>query len=440
MIGLTELNSVKKDRLLKTWNDIFRSSVKIDNLEEIHDGDLLFDTFLEKHHDDQNYEYSDKICICLKKNNKLNLYSSDNNKIIFKEIGLNTRKKFKNYINNYDIVITNFNIDKEMIHNCLNINPKKLFFRYEVLHSSLTGGKSNFISDDSPFPNENPAAYLTKDFIKQIKTNRSNFSFLKYSSYLMNHFESGMIIDDLVIKPKINVSDYGRWYWTGFYKLQQDKVLRSNIIDKIQNIGGHYVSLDFISASSSLLAKVSGSRTLRNLIRNRIKNKENEEYSNAIKHILNVFVHGAEDHNKNYDFIASKYSITDIEKIGKFDLYKVLSNLHEELEDYNIKVIDTYKSTLSYNELRRRIVNSTAIVDSDMEIIKKHRIYLQGHIHDNIILLSKYIYDNTGIFPLYTIHDAVNFYINCREDYEKFIDVAKMATKEINIPCRIEEY
>jgi hypothetical protein len=119
---------------------------------------------------------------------------------------------------------------------------------------------------------------------------------------------------------------------------------------------------------------------------------------------------------------------------------EILNKLHEELIDYNIKMVEMYKSTLSFNELRRRIVNSSAILDDDIDIIKKHRIYLQGHVHDNIIILSKYIYEKTGIFPLYTIHDSVSFYLNSNQNYDRFIEAAKSASKEIHLPYIIDEF
>jgi hypothetical protein len=284
----TILDSKKKSYLINSWNNVFKSSVFISDNSSINDTDTLFNNFLSEYQKDQKYEYNENICVCLKNGNKLNLYSSNDNKIEFREIGLNTRKKFKNYINNYDIVITNFNIENDFVQNCLKINPNKVFLRYEILHSSFSGGKSNFITDQIAFPNENPAAYLTKAFYKKLIKNSAQLSFFKYSSFLLNHFESGKIIGDVSMKPKINVSDFGRWYWSGSCKIQQDREYRDNLINNIQNIGGKYISIDFISASPSMLAKITKSKTLNNMVKSRIKNTDNKEYTNIIKQLLNI--------------------------------------------------------------------------------------------------------------------------------------------------------
>jgi hypothetical protein len=331
-------------------------------------------------------------------------------------------------------------MDQDLIQNYLKINPNKIFLRYEILHSSFSGGKSNFISNNVAFPDDNPTAYLTKEFYRHLTKNQTQLSFLSYSSFLLNHFESGIMIGDLIIKPKINVSDYGRWYWSGTYKLQQDKDIRDSIINNIKDIDGKYVSIDFVSASPSMLSKITGSKTISYLVKNRLKNKDNTEYADGIKKILNVYIHSGENPNKNYDMIRKKVSVDLLENVGKFNLMEILNKLHEELTEYNVKMIDTYKSLLSFNELKRRIVNSSAIIEDDKDIIKKHRVYLQGHIHDSIILLSKYVYEKTGVFPLYTIHDSISFYLDRTKDYDKFIEIIKGASKEIKLPYIIEEY
>lgn len=432
------LSQSKRTRLLKHWNKIFKSDITLS--EDISDSDVLFNSFLSSYNKKQKYDYSENVCVCLKNGNKLNLYSSEDNRILFEEIGANTRKKFRNYINNYGVVITNFELGKDLIDHCLKINPKKQFLRYEILHSSYSGGKYNYLSDNVTFENENPAAYLTKSFISKLVSNRSQYEFVKYSSYLLNHFESGLLIDDIMIKPKINVSGFGRWYWTGKHKLQQDKELRNHIIERIRQSGDRYVSIDFISASPSMLSKLSHSKCLKQLVKNRIKHSEDLEFSSQLKDILNIIVHGNESLDilkKRFDY---KFDISYLEKIGKFDFYSTIESLHSDLSGYNNNVIEAYKANLSFQELRRRLIDPTAEVEEDNDVIKKHRVYLQGHIHDNIILLTKFVYENIGIFPLYTIHDSVNFYLSKNENYERFIEAVKLAGKEIKLPFRIEEF
>lgn len=432
------LTKEKKEQLIGNWNKVFNSDIKIN--EDILDSEILFNTFLNCYQKNRVYDYNENICICLKNKYKLNLYSAENNKIIFSEIGVNARKKFRNYINNYETIITNFYLDKNLIENCLKINPNKQFLRYEVLHNIFSGNKSNYLGYNIPFSNDNPAAFLTTNFINQLKYNENIYRFLKYSSYLLNYFESGMVINELVINPKINISNYGRWYWTGKFHLQQDKILRENIINNIVQSGNKYVSIDFISASSSMLAKITNSKIIKFLVKSRIKYADDIMYSDIIKTVLNIIVHSADSPENIYNNIKNKYSVSYIEKVGKFNLMELLYNLSDELLNYNNNIIDSYKTSLSFNELKRRIVNSNSIIELDKDIIKQHRIYLQGHVHDNIILLSKYIYDNIGVFPLYTIHDSINFYIDKSIDYDKFINVVKAASKEIQLPFRIEEY
>lgn len=432
------LTKNKKDRLLKHWNTIFKSNISLS--DDISDSDVLFNSFLSSYSKNQKYEYTETACVCLKNGNKLSLYSAEDDNIVFDEIGINTRKKFRNYINNFNIVITNFELGKDLIENCLKINPKKQFLRYEILHSSYSGCKYNYLDESVPFGNDNPAAYLTKSFIKRLISNKNNYSFIRYSSHLLNHFENGMIIDDTIIKPKVNVSGYGRWYWTGKYKLQQDKELRNSIIEKIVSRGDKYVSIDFISASPSILAKISQSKTLKSLINKRIKNLENSDFSKNLKDILNIIVHGNEDLDILKSRFDRKYDIEYLEKIGKFDFYSMLESLHSDLLEYNNNVIDAYKTSLTFQELKRRIVDPGAIVEDDIDIVKKHRVYLQGHIHDNILLLTKHVYENTGIYPLYTVHDSVNFYINKNDDYDKFIESVKLAGREVKLPFRVEEF
>jgi len=432
------IDSNKKSLLIKRWNSFFNSDISID--EDISDSTTLFNKFLDLYNNEKNFEYLENACICIKNGQKLDLYSAENNKIIFNEIGVNTRKKFRKYINRFDYVITNFELSKDLIEDCVKSSSNKMFLRYEILHSMYCGDKSNYICDNVPFSGDNPTAYLTKNFIDQIKKDTNSLSFYQYSSYLLNHFENGIIIDDIVIKPRVSVSDYGRWYWGGKDKLQNNKELQNNIIEKILKNGDKYVSVDLVSASSSMLAKITKSKILKALVASRIKNSEDSTYSSNLKELLNIFVHGNEDPNNLSYYMKKKFDLDYISKVGKFNIDTVLRKLYEELQDYNSNIIDTYKSSLVYKELKRRIVNPDAIISNDKDIIKKHRIYLQGHVHDNIILLTKYVYNNTGILPLYTVHDCVNFYISKNQDYDLFINTVKNASKEIKLPYRIEEY
>lgn len=432
------LDSTKKERLVNHWNCVFQSDINVP--EEIYDSETLFNTFLSKYQKDRKYNYAENICLCLKRNNKLLLYSAEDNKVLFSDIGINTRKKFRNYINNYKFVITDFDLSKELITNCLKIDQNKKFLRYEILHSLYSGSSSNYIGDNIPFSKDNPSAYLTEDFLTQINSDQNLLFFLQYSSYLLNCFENGIIIGDMILKPKISISNYGRWYWSGNYKLQQDKKIRNRIISEIKKNKDHYVSIDFISASPVMFAKLTKSKVLKYLIKERIRKIDNIEYQSAIKDILNIYIHGNETPDKLYRHLSSKMDIAKVEKIGKFNLLKVLDGLHKETESYNKSIVDTYKQKLHYHELKRRMVNYEAGIISDNEIIKKHRIYLQGHIHDTVLALSKYVYDNTGILPIYTVHDSVNYFVSKTEDYDKFISVLRSSAKEIKNPFRIEEY
>lgn len=432
------LTENRKKHLIKYWNKVFNADISIDG--EILSNDELFDKYLDTYAKEKTFDYVENACVCIKNNAKLGLYAANDNKIVFDEIGVNTRKKFRKYINRFDYVIVNFELSKDLINDCLKTAPNKIFLRYEILHSLFSGSQSNYIDDTLPFSGNNPAAYLTKDFISKLSADKKMMSFVKYSSYLLNHFENGIVIDDIVVKPKINVSSYGRWYWVGKDNLQNNKKMRYNIIKKITDNGDKYISVDFISAGPSMLSRITGSKILKALVDTRIKHYNDQMYTDNLKNLLNMFIHSNDDPSKMMSYLRSKYNLAYIEKIGRFNAYNALQGLYSELNIYNTKILEKYKESLTCKELRRRIVNSESAIDDDKDILKKHRVYLQGHVHDSIIILTKHIYNKLGILPIYTVHDSVNFYIPKSADYDQVIMTFKDAAKEVKIPFRIEEF
>jgi hypothetical protein len=102
---------------------------------------------------------------------------------------------------------------------------------------------------------------------------------------------------------------------------------------------------------------------------------------------------------------------------------------------YNTTVADTYRSNLAFSEGNRRIVNPGFVDLSDEELIKKHRVFLQGHVHDAVLRMAYKVYQHLGKYPLLTIHDSA---IWALED-EKEISYLKSVLKEIG-PGTIDTY
>lgn len=436
---LIEDNGHKKI-LLDWWNNVYKTNISDDHLDDTKDSDRMFDNFLHSCIKDKTFEYSDDILLSLKTTDGVTFYYSKDGKVKIDPASNILRKKFNHHVKKHSIIITNYSVPMGLIGDVLT-NHDKIFLRFEIVQSILTGCKFNCLDSSLLFPSNVPTCYLTKDFLNLITSTKGKLMFLRYSSFLLNYFEnSSILMQEESIKSDVAVSEYGRWYWKGQINFQRDKSLRTKLIRSVKEDGDKYVSVDFISASPSMLASLAKSKTLKMLVKDRIIHNEDKKYSDGIKQILNIFVHG----NLDSEFFISAYShkidFDYISKIGGFDISDILHSLQGEFFGYNNTVITKYKMHLSYNELRRRIVNPIAIIQTDEEVIKRHRVYLQGHIHDNIILLTWYAFSKMGVLPLYTVHDSVSFRISKDQDYSLFIDTLKAAVKKIKLPYRIEEY
>lgn len=430
----------QKRILLDWWNSVLQTNISEGSLDDTQDSDMVFDSFLHNCIKEKTFDYSGDILLCLKTSDGLTFYYSKNGRVKIDKASNILRKKFNRYVREHSIIITNYSVPMGLIGDILT-NHDKIFLRYEIVQSILTGCKFNYLNEYLIFPSNDPTCYLTKYFLNLITANKGTMMFLRYSSFLLNHFEnSSIMMQEESIKSDVAVSEYGRWYWKGQINFQRDKSLRTKLIYSVKEDGDRYVSADFISASPSMLASLAKSKTLKMLVKSRVIHSEDKKYSDGTKLILNIFVHGNLDPESFISAYSHKIDFGYISKIGRFDISDVLHSLQGEFFGYNNTVITKYKMHLSYNELRRRIVNPIAIIQTDEEVVKRHRVYLQGHIHDNIILLTWYAFIKTGVLPLYTVHDSVSFRISKDQDYPLFIETLKAAVKKIKLPYRIEEY
>jgi hypothetical protein len=230
-------------------------------------------------------------------------------------------------------------------------------------------------------------------------------------------------------------------YWSGTEKIQNDSKARNKIYNKLLKYG-KVMNIDLINGEPWILSQMSGSKTIKKLIKARIKlnSKGEHDLGNIIKNLLNIYIHSVNKPNVANAIFQSKNNSEDIKKIEKVlncKMYDVICNISNELEEYNKNIIDSYKNNLSVTEFDRRIVNPATILMSEKEIIKEHRKYLQGHTHDRILLLAQGLYNNLGLIPMFTIHDSITYFIN-NHDEAPILDCVNKIAKNIKTPITIE--
>ncbi len=423
-----------KSELIKYWNSYFNYNYDMTNVNEYYDVDGIFNDYLLANKTD--YELTDEICFCKKVDSDYLVYYVKNNKVVSDNFNVRAKRKLSNLINNYSVIIVDgFSLSEDLVSN------NKIILRYELIRNIFTSNHTHFLSDSLRFSIDDNTVFFTKMFYIELFSNNNRLNQLKFTSYVLNSFEKGVSVDDIILKPNINVSQYGRWYWSGTEKIQNDSKARNKIYNKLLKYG-KVMNIDLINGEPWILSQMSGSKTIKKLIKARIKlnSKGEHDLGNIIKNLLNIYIHSVNKPNVANAIFQSKNNSEDIKKIEKVlncKMYDVICNISNELEEYNKNIIDSYKNNLSVTEFDRRIVNPATILMSEKEIIKEHRKYLQGHTHDRILLLAQGLYNNLGLIPMFTIHDSITYFIN-NHDEAPILDCVNKIAKNIKTPITIE--
>ncbi len=167
----------------------------------------------------------------------------------------------------------------------------------------------------------------------------------------------GVTIDNIKLKPKISVSQYGRWYWSGTEKIQNNVKSRQKVYKKFIKYG-KILTIDLASGEPTILYELANSILLKKLLKYRIALKRtNLDLSNSIKSLINIFIHSS----SNYKDIADQFKKHDklyvnIEKNLGVTIEDLLSSLQDEFLCYNTSIIKEHREYLSVKELNRRIV------------------------------------------------------------------------------------
>lgn len=418
--------------ILTNWNDYFG----YDCTEEFSgiNYDTIFNDYLLFNNKDVEYDYTTKICFVEKVKPYLyTLTYYDSKKLIEVEIGSRAKRKFYNKLEDFDIIIT-----KEFPISADGINKNKIILRHEVIKNIFTSNNTHFFDKLLPFSIDDNRVFLTKEFYNQLIENEDKLNALMFGSFLLNQFEIGLTIDDIKLKPKISISNYGRWYWSGSEKVQNDNKSRNRIFNKFLKYG-KILSIDLTSGEPTILCQLTNSKLLKKLLKYRLSlKKTDKELSTAVKNLINIFIHSSADH----DTIANQYkdhcenSVRLEKKLG-IEISDLLACLQDDFMCYNRYVIDEHRKNLSVKELNRRIVIPNAHVLSDKDLIKEHRKYLQGNAHDRILNLARLNYTTTGLIPIFTIHDSVSYFIN-NSDADNLSSIILDNAKQMKYPIELE--
>lgn len=427
------LDEKQIQKLIYSWNNYFDVNLVEDNytVDDL-TIDNLFNSYLASYSSTLSFEYTDNICTCEKQNSRI-IVTYYKNKICTDEFDVRSKRKFYNLINNFDYIITNnLPISAEAL------NKTKILLRYEIIRNILTSNHTHFFNKDLPFSVNDNSVFMTKAFLHELTSHKERLAKLRFSSYLLNQFELGVVIDDLVLKPNISISPYGRWYWSGTEKVQNDLKSRKRIFNKLLKYG-KILNIDLISGEPMILSQLSNSSLLKKLLKYRILIKKNDiELSTVLKNLINIYIHAVttpEDAyykfkaNNDYKLVESKLGIPVID---------ILAGLQDDFLWYNKKVIDNYRQNLSCDELSRRIVNPGVFISSENDVIKEHRKFLQGHTHDKILDIAMLTFKEMNILPIFTVHDSLTYFISNSENLLEVKDIVKKNAKLIKTPITLE--
>lgn len=419
--------------LVDYWNDYFGISNSYVPIETT-DVDKLFNSYLSSISTSLEFEWNSGICLCKRVDTAIEVYYiNSNNSLTYKEFSLRAKKKFFSFLCEFEIIITdNLPLNKDIFGNTL-------LLRYELIRNIFTSNHTHFFDKTLPFSIDDISIFFTTQFKILLMSDSQRLENLIFSSHVLNSFELGVTINDIILKPNITISHYGRWYWSGTAKIQNDLKARNAVYERFLDYG-KVLTVDLVSGEPTILSELSGSILLNKLVKYRIKlnKKGDNELSNLIKEILNIFIHSVDKPAVAYKHFKNKHSdYNSIEKELGISILDVFLSLQAEFMCYNNKVIENYKTNLSTIENGRRIVNPSSILFTPTELIKEHRKYLQGLTHDKIIRIARLMYNETRILPIFTIHDSVSYYIS-EENENSTIETMKKIGKQIKTPITLE--
>jgi len=421
-----------KNILINNWNKIFSESISVDKICDTNNIDQLFNNYLSLISSNHIYELREDICLIEKIGYKYYIYYVKNNFIDKIELDIRSKRKFFSIINNYNIIITkNFPLQNDF-------QGSKILLRYELIRNIFTSNNTHYFSIKLPFSVDNYTIFFTEEFYKLLLNNLAKFNLLKFSSILLNKFEIGTTVDDFILKPHINISHYGRWYWSNTEKIQSSLKVRNKLYSKIVKYG-RILNIDFISAEPNLLSQLCGSELMKKLIKYRvIAKKSNPEISDMIKNLLNIYIHSNDSPSEAYKKFKNKYDSNKIVKVLGVSILDILNCLQDDFLCYNKYVIDCFKNSLSIEEFNRRIVNPSVFIYDEREVIKEHRKFLQGHVHDHVIELARLLKEDLNILPIFTIHDSLSYFLPKAMDIDEIKASLIKNVKKLNTTVEIE--
>lgn len=420
-----------KKLLIDSWNKIFNASISSDELENSNDIDKLFNDYLRIINKDIIYVFREDICLVERLNYKYYIYYSEDNKLNKTELDVRSKRKLFSLLNNYNTIITkNFPLQN-------NFTDNKIILRYELIQNLFTSNNTHYFSADLPFPADDYRIFFVDKFYNMLLNNTARYNLLKFSSLLLNHFENGITVDEFILKPDITVSHYGRWYWTNTEKIQTSLRIRNKLYSKIIKYG-KVLNIDFISAEPNLLSQLHKSELMKKLVKYRILIKRKDpELSDIIKNLLNIYIHS----NDPPEIAAEKFRQHNADKIKDvfgIAVLDILTCLQEDLLCYNKYIIDEYRSKLYVEEFYRRIVIPNIPLLEDGDIIKEHRKFLQGHVHDHVLELARLLYEDLNILPIFTIHDSLSYFISNGIDIDAIKTSLRKNLKSLKLPIELE--
>lgn len=427
---------VDYDKLIKYWDKHFKYESDYSEYSDYDNIDLLFNSYLLKHSAGAN-NLINEVCYCRKVGNDYHIYFVDNNKIKNEIFNVRAKRKLFNLINNHNVIIIDgFSLSEDLV------DKNKILIRYELLRNIATSDHTHFFSDTLPYSIDDTTVFFTEEFYIELNRDKVRLNQLRFTSYILNMFEKGVAVDEITLKPNINISKYGRWYWSSTEKIQNDTKARNRVYNKLLKYG-KVMTIDLVNGEPWILSQLSGSKIMKKLVRQRIKltNKGEIELGDKLKNLLNIYIHAVNSPSLAYNIFKSKNDSGDIkilEKLLGSNILDILNTVENELTDYNKSVIKSYKDNLSVVEFGRRIVNPATILNNNKDIIKEHRIFLQGHTHDRILLMAQGLYSSLGIIPMFTVHDSVSYFIDNKQDENEILECVNKVTKNIKTPITIE--
>lgn len=378
----------------------------------------------------KNKDLTNEVCVCHNIDGIVKIYRAKNNVPYVSTYTIRNKRKLYYILGEFPYIITNCNVNV----------PNAKIIREELVDNYIFNEQKYYFSEHCCYDKEDLFAYLDA----QIFLSLANSKYLEqiiFNSMLLNYFTNGFVIDDVIIKPKINISKYGRWYWSNSDKIQTNLSERNKIYRKLSKCGA-VINVDLVSAEPFILSGLSGSKVLKKLIDYRIslKNK-NEEIRDILKRFINIFIHSYPTTNSVYQTVVRTIdNYKKLEDVIGIKIENIINKLFEEFSFHDKNIITEYRTKLEYMELQRRIINPYAPIQSDAQIIKEHRKYMQGHAHDLLLQYSYMNYKKLPIVPIFTIHDCLSYFIQDLSIIDNFIDVLKENAKEMKLSINLEIY